>query len=149
MSLPPHHRTIRGTIRYTSDKPERMGKERGREYFMITDQSDGTRIVHAHCEIDDAPDVIRDVVLALRPDGRPLDASVRLTVGGRFEGTAWMRFNDNGAECESFNQRDAASASVWKKSVRSAWVLTRSVATRCCCAPTISRRGRARSSSLT
>lgn len=106
MNKPPHHRTIRGTIRYTSDKPERLGQERGREYFMMTDQSDGNRVVHAHCEIDDAPDVIRDVVLALAPDGRPLDASVRLSVGGRFEGTAWMRFSAHSAECESFNHRD-------------------------------------------
>ncbi len=103
---PPNHRTLRGAILYTSDKPERLGQERGREYFIISDQSDGNRVVHAHCEIDDAPDVIRDVVLALAPDGRPLDASVRLTVGGRFEGTAWMRFGEHSAECESYNQRD-------------------------------------------
>lgn len=99
------HRTLRGTIRYTSDKPERLGQERGREYFIMTDQSDGVRVIHAHCEIDDAPDVIRDVVLSLAADGSPLDASVRLTVGGKFEGTGWMRFQDQVSECESFNQR--------------------------------------------
>ena len=36
------HRTIRGSIRYTSTKPERLGQERGREYFMMTDQFDGS-----------------------------------------------------------------------------------------------------------
>lgn len=99
------HRTLRGTIRYTSAKPERLGQERGREHFMITDQADGVRVVHAHCEIDDAPNVIRDVVLSLAPGGRPVDCSVRLTVGDQYEGTGLMRFADDHAECESFNRR--------------------------------------------
>ena len=38
------HRTIRGTIRYTSNKPERLGQERGREYFIMTDQANGMRL---------------------------------------------------------------------------------------------------------
>ena len=62
------HQTIRGTIRYTSNKPERLGQERGREYFSLTQQSDGVRVLHAHCEIDDEPNVIRDVVLSLDKD---------------------------------------------------------------------------------
>ena len=101
------YRTIKGAIRYTSRKPERMGQERGREFFMITSQPDGTDVLHAHCEIDDAPAVVRDVVLALkREDSSPLDCAVRLTVGDRFEGTGWMRFADGHAECETYNQRD-------------------------------------------
>jgi hypothetical protein len=99
------HKTLRGTIRYTSAKPERLGAERGREYFMFTDQADGVRVVHAHCEIDDAPNVVRDVVLALDARGYPLDAHVRLTVGDRFEGTGFFRFTDRIAECESFNRK--------------------------------------------
>jgi hypothetical protein len=98
------HRTLRGRIRYTSAKPERLGQERGREFFSLTEQSDGVRVLHAHCEIDDAPDVIRDVVLATDRDGRPIDCSVRLTVGGRYEGTGLMRFCDRHAECETFNR---------------------------------------------
>ena len=101
------YRTIRGRIRYTSRKPERLGAERGREFFSITQQTDGTDVLEAHCEIDDAPSVTRDVVQALRhADSAPLDCSVRLTVGGRFEGTGWFRFTERYAECESFNQRD-------------------------------------------
>ena len=72
------HRTIRGTIRYTSNKPERLGQERGREYFTLTKQSDGVMVVHAHCEIDDEPNVIRDVVLSLDKERYPIDCSVRL-----------------------------------------------------------------------
>jgi hypothetical protein len=99
------HRILRGTIRYTSAKPERMGHERGREYFIMTDQADGVRVVHAHCEIDDAPNVIRDVVLSLDGQGRPIDCSVRLTVGDQYEGTGMMRFTDTFAECETYNRK--------------------------------------------
>ncbi|MBS0568600.1 MAG: hypothetical protein JSS59_14470 [Proteobacteria bacterium] len=98
------HKTYRGTIRYTSARPERLGHERGREYFMLTDQADGVRVVHAHCEIDDAPNVIRDIVLSLDREWYPVDCSVRLTVGDRFEGVGQMRFADRHAECETFNR---------------------------------------------
>jgi hypothetical protein len=101
------HTSLRGVIRYTSKKPERMDQERGREYFNLTRQADGIDVLHAHCEIDDQPNVLRDVVLALRhADSSPVDCSVRLSVGDRFEGTGWMRFADGEVECESFNQRD-------------------------------------------
>ncbi len=101
------NRTIRGHIQYTSTKPERKGQERGRERFTITQQSDGVDVMLAHCEIDDAPPVVRDVCLALRhDDSSPIDCSVRLSVGGKFEGSGWMRFAEHYAECESFNQRD-------------------------------------------
>ncbi len=101
------HKSIRGTIHYTSKKPERMDQERGREYFTLTRQADGTNVLLAHCEIDDEPNVIRDVTMAFRhEDSKPLDCSVRLTVGDRFEGSGWMRFADGYAECETFNARD-------------------------------------------
>ena len=100
------HRTIRGTVQYTSKKPERMDQERGREYFSITTQADGVRVLNAHCEIDDEPNVIRDVVLAISPDSSPIDCSVRLTVGDKYEGSGWMRFAKDYVECESHNQRD-------------------------------------------
>ncbi len=100
-------KTIRGKIRYTSKKPERLDQERGREVFTLNQQADGTDILLAHCEIDDAPNVIRDVSLAMRhADSSPLDCSVRLTVGDQFEGTGWMRFADGYAECETYNYRD-------------------------------------------
>jgi hypothetical protein len=101
------HRTIRGTILYTSKKPERLDQERGREHFVITQQADGIDVMLAHCEIDDAPNVIRDVSLAMRHDTpAPLDCSVRITVGDQFEGTGWMRFSDSVAECETYNVKD-------------------------------------------
>ena len=101
------HTTLRGKILYTSKKPDRMDKERGREYFSLTEQADGTSLYHAHCEIDDEPDVIRDISCAFETATmRPLDASVRLSVGSRFEGTGWFRFHGDHSTCEMFNQRD-------------------------------------------
>lgn len=98
---------IRGSLRYSSNKPERRGEERGREFFTLSQQPDGTDVLLAHCEIDDAPSVVRDVSLSLRhDDSSPIDCAVRLTVGERFEGTGWMRFADGFAECETYNARD-------------------------------------------
>ena len=72
------HKLIRGTIEYTSRKPDRMGEVRGREIFTLSCQPDGTDVLLAHCEIDDPPKVTRDVCLALRhADSSPIDCSVR------------------------------------------------------------------------
>lgn len=101
------YRTIRGKILYTSKQPERMDQERGREYFTITRQSDGTDVMHAHCEIDDEPMVVRDVVAAMDANtSAPLDCHVRLTVGHQFEGSGWFRFTGNHVECETYNRKD-------------------------------------------
>ncbi len=100
------HKTISGYIKYTSKKPERLDQERGRELFTLTTQSDQVLVLHAHCEIDDEPNVIRDVVLSMENDGTPLDCSVRLSVGDRFEGSGWFRFMPTYAECETLNWRD-------------------------------------------
>lgn len=101
------HRVIRGSIQYTSDQPERAGALRGREWFTLSQQPDGTDVLLAHCEIDDAPKVTRDVCLALHhADSSPIDCSVRLSVGGQFEGSGWMRFADDHAECQSWNRQD-------------------------------------------
>ncbi len=101
------YRTIRGSVRYTSKKPERLDQERGREFFTLTQQPDGTDILHAHCEIDDEPMVVRDVVAAMdHQTSAPRDCHVRLSVGHRFEGSGWFRFAPGYVECETFNHRD-------------------------------------------
>ncbi|MCY4357198.1 MAG: hypothetical protein OXD01_06720 [Gammaproteobacteria bacterium] len=101
------YNTLRGTIRYTSKKPERLDQERGREFFTLSLQPDGTDVLHAHCEIDDEPMVVRDVVASLdHQTSAPRDCSVRLSVGHRFEGSGWFRFNQNFVECETINHRD-------------------------------------------
>jgi hypothetical protein len=101
------HRIIRGSILYTSKKPERLDQERGREHFILTQQADGIDVLLAHCEIDDEPNVIRDVSLAMNhANGTPHDCSVRLTVGDKFEGSGWMSIKGNKGECETNNARD-------------------------------------------
>lgn len=101
------YRSIRGHIRYTSKQPARMDQERGREYFTLTQQPDGTDVLHAHCEIDDAPMVVRDVVAAMdHSTSAPKDCHVRLSVGDQFEGSGWFRFHRDYVECETLNQRD-------------------------------------------
>lgn len=100
------YHTLRGKILYTSKKPERIDQERGREFFSITKQADSIEVLHAHSEIDDAPSVTRDVVLAINSDASPIDCSVRLTVGDKYEGSGWIRFGKEYVECESHNQRD-------------------------------------------
>ena len=56
------HRSIRGRIRYTSRKPDRLGQVRGDERFHFTRHTDGKITLRAHCEIEEpAPTVLRDV----------------------------------------------------------------------------------------
>jgi len=86
------HKTIRGTLLYTSKQADRMDAERGREYFTLSTQSDGISVLHAHCEIDDAPDVIRDVTSSFETATMaPIDGFVRLSIGSKFEGCGMVR----------------------------------------------------------
>ena len=90
-----------GEIRYTSTAADRMGAERGRESFRMDIHRDGSRILAAHAEIDDAPPVVRDVNQRFGPDGLPQDSFVRIAVGGAFRGSGWFRFGRTVAECEA------------------------------------------------
>lgn len=97
------HRVIEGRLAYTSRKPERMGQARGFETFMFTRHSDGKVTMRAHCEIDEPePTVMRDIIYSLDENNQPMDLHVRLTVGDRFMGSGWMRFDGETIECESF-----------------------------------------------
>lgn len=123
-----HHRTIRGKILYTSNKPDRLGQERGRESFIITVHTDGKRTLRAHCEIDDPPTVLRDVVLSLDAHNYPLDCFVRLTIDDRFEGSGWMRFSENHAETESFNVNDGRISQRLDLEHRTRWLASHPIA---------------------
>lgn len=100
----PAHRSVEGRILYTSKKPERLDQPRGFETFLFTRHGDGAVTLRAHCEIEEPePTVMRDIVYALDARGRPMDASVRLTVGDRFMGSGWVRFvGDRTIELESY-----------------------------------------------
>lgn len=96
------HQTLRGHIHYTSRKPDRLGEERGREHFCITKHGNGRRTLRAHAEIDDPPNVLRDVTLTMDKDWITHDAFVRLSVGDETVGSSWFRFEDRHAECEGW-----------------------------------------------
>jgi hypothetical protein len=100
------HRTVRGRIRYTSRKADRLDRERGREWFAFTHHGDGSVVFRAQCEIEEpAPTVMRDVILALDPAGRATNLHVHLVVGDRPMGSGWfdLTHRDGGGivTCES------------------------------------------------
>lgn len=100
------HRSITGTILYTSKKPERLDQRRGIEHFRFTHHTDGKRTLRAHCEIEEPhPSVLRDIVYSLDEHGRPMDCHVRLTVDDAFMGSGWFRFTPDGIECESYGPK--------------------------------------------
>jgi hypothetical protein len=97
------HRSITGTVLYTSKKPERLDQPRGVEHFRFTHHTDGKVTLRAHCEIEDPhPTVLRDIVYSLDEHKRPMDCHVRLTVDDRFMGSGWFRFTEDAVECESY-----------------------------------------------
>ena len=97
------HRTLRGTIVYTSKKPERLDQPRGIEHFTFTKHGDGKTTLRAHCVIEEPdPMVMRDIIYSLDADNRPMDCHVRLTVGDQFMGSGWFRFGPDFIECESY-----------------------------------------------
>lgn len=80
-------RSIIGNLLYTSKHEHRLGVERGWESFRPDWHLDGATTLCAHCEIDDAPPVVRDVNLRLDADRLPRESFVRIAVGGRFRGS--------------------------------------------------------------
>lgn len=117
MALPDYlqrdHKIIRGRIAYTSNKPDRLGNERGREVFTVTLHNDGRRSLFAHAEIDDRPSVLRFEQLNLDPQWRPTDAFIRITVGDQFRGSGWFRFTDTEAECETITSTEGRVSQRW------------------------------------
>ena len=101
------HMTIRGRLRYTSKKKERLDQLRGGETYVITVHPDGRRTLRAHCAIDeDSPRVLRDSVTTLNPDWSPREAFVQITVDEQPIGSAWYRFTGDSAECEGWTERE-------------------------------------------
>lgn len=97
------HRTVRGLIRYTSKKPERLDQPRGQERFTFTHHSDGCVTLRATCEIEEpAPTVLRDVIYSMDERGAPKDCLLRLTVGDRFMGAGLFCFGADFISCDSY-----------------------------------------------
>ncbi|MDX2144835.1 MAG: hypothetical protein SFV19_15880 [Rhodospirillaceae bacterium] len=117
MALPDYlqrdHKIIRGRVAYTSNKPDRLGQERGREVFAVTVHNDGRRSLIAHAEIDDRPSVLRFEQLNLDAQWRPTDAFIRITVGDAFRGSGWFRFTATEAECETLTATEGRVSQRW------------------------------------
>ena len=95
-------RSIIGNMQYTSNQAHRLGAQRGRESFRMDIHQDGSRVIAAHSEIDDAPPVVRDINLRLDANNLPRESFVRIAVDGKFRGSGWFCFNRHEAQCESF-----------------------------------------------
>jgi len=91
------HRTYSGKLLYLTDGVGEMG----REWFKVTVHGDGSRTLRSLVEMDDDK-LLRDVVITVGRDWKPLDAFVRLTINEEFVGTGWYRFSDTLVECEAF-----------------------------------------------
>lgn len=76
---------------------------RGTERFSICVAPDGSRTLHATCEIFDRH-VSKDVVYSVDAEWRPIDAYVRLLKHGSLFGTGWFRFGADAVELESWNR---------------------------------------------
>ncbi len=101
------HYTIRGRIRYTSKKTEKLDQDRGTESWIITVHPDGRRTLRAHCAIDENPPrVLRDCTLTVGPDWGPREAFVQISVDEAFVGSAWYRFTARSAEAEGWTARE-------------------------------------------
>lgn len=99
------HRSYRGKMLYITDGIGEMG----REYFSVTVQPDGERTLRAQCEMDDDR-LLRDVVLTVDGQWRPVDAFLRLTVEERLVGSSWFRFEGSQAECQGYTAAEGRVA---------------------------------------
>ncbi|MCZ8130153.1 MAG: GNAT family N-acetyltransferase [Steroidobacteraceae bacterium] len=90
-------RTVRGRIDYLHDEHG----ETGREWFAITVQPDGSRLLRVQCEMDDDR-VQRDMTYLVGADWAPRHAYLHLMRDGAFFGASSFRFGAGWAECGNF-----------------------------------------------
>lgn len=88
------HRTYHGKVLYLTDG---VG-ERGREYFHVTIQPNGTRTMQTTCEMDDDR-LLRDVVVTVDKEWRQQGAFIRLSIVENLVGSSWFRFTAGVEEC--------------------------------------------------
>ncbi len=92
--------------RYYSGAIEAIGDAtglRGTERFSVSVAPDGSRTLHATCEIFDR-NVSKDVVYSVDRDFRPIDAYVRLVKDGAWLGSGRFQFDERGASLEGDNR---------------------------------------------
>ena len=106
-----NHRTYKGKVIYIHDE---IG-ERGREWFDVTVQPDGSRTLRSHCEMDDSI-ILRDVILTVDKHWKPQDSYVRLTVKNNFMGSAWFLFDHEKVTCEAYTTNEGRLSQIVKVS---------------------------------
>lgn len=92
--------------RHYSGVIEAIGDEtglRGTERFSVSVAPDGSRTLHATCEIFDRQ-LSKDIVYSVDRDFRPIDSYIRLIKDGSLQGTGWYRFNGTEIELQSWNR---------------------------------------------
>jgi len=97
---------MNGSRRHYSGVIECVGDEvgvRGIERFSVSVAPDGSRTLHATCEIFDRA-VSKDIVYSVSREWRPMDAFVRLLKDGSLLGMGWFRFDEQHAELEAWNR---------------------------------------------
>jgi len=82
---------LQGRLSY---RKRSTGAERGREYFWLTLNRDGSRTLRCLATTDDSR-FVRDVTFTLGADERPAEAFVRLMVGERHVGSGFFRTRDD------------------------------------------------------
>ena len=117
------HRTIRGRIDYITDNVGLMG----REWFTCTVHGDGRRTMRAQTEMHD-DDLLRDVTFSVDQNWKPLDCFVRLTIHDKFQGSAWFRFTDSYAECETYTVDAGRISQKWPLSAHPPMFVSHAVA---------------------
>ena len=90
---------IAGKVLYLHDHRGEVG----RENFTISKDKDGFKTLRATCEIDE-DQLLRDVIYTVNKKWLPVDAFVRLSVKGSFQGTSWYNFSENLIECEAITK---------------------------------------------
>lgn len=99
---------FRGRLLYLR---EQDGEAWGFEDWTMRRGADGRRTISAHVELEfDGLAVARDVVQSVDAGFHPQDALVRLMVDGAWYGSAWYRFTDDSAECESWSLTDGRNS---------------------------------------
>jgi hypothetical protein len=75
------------------------GQEIGWEEFDIESMPDGGDLLRSRCRLV-APQVARDVIYAVDADRRPIDCTIRTSVGDAASSSAWFAFSERGVACE-------------------------------------------------
>lgn len=98
------HRSVRGTIRYVSKKPESFNQLRGLERFFLTEHQNGAVTIRTISELEiPRPKILRDVISSYDARGAVTDCHLRVSVADTLMGTAWYFVDGDDLEMHSYS----------------------------------------------